>query len=218
MENSRKLLSYLLQAITHKIRTPLATIQNDVEYCSHIIKNDELTQINNSVKNSINKINLIVDNAIFMINNQENKEINKKENFLISELKTLSFLELENGQEFNKLVFLNKKDFLNYFTLLYSVFKSLNLFLDEKCNLKIRLEKKEDTLTLNSSFKAIERVSEKNNLKDQAEFNSLFEYINVKNNIDSIDAILSDILLNDLGLTIKLISKKNLIHFTIKGF
>ncbi|MGI6680164.1 MAG: hypothetical protein ACOX3T_01520 [Bdellovibrionota bacterium] len=218
MENSRKLLSYLLQAITHKIRTPLATIQNDVEYCSHIIKNDELTQINNSVKNSINKINLIVDNAIFMINNQENKEINKKENFLISELKTLSFIELENGQEFNKLVFLNKNDFFNYFTLLYSVFKSLNLFLDEKCNLKIRLEKKEDKFTLNSSFKAIERVSEKNNLKDQAEFNSLFEYINVKNNIDSIDAILSDILLNDLGLTIKLTSKKNLIHFTIKGF
>ena len=74
MITSRKLLTYLLQALIHKERTPLATIQNDMEYLASICKNDETNEINTSVKNSISKINNILDNAIFVMNNQDDKK------------------------------------------------------------------------------------------------------------------------------------------------
>ena len=105
MITSRKLLTYLLQALIHKERTPLATIQNDMEYLASICKNDETNEINTSVKNSISKINNILDNAIFVMNNQDDK---KEETFLVSDLKTINTLILNDNDYPNEKITTNK--------------------------------------------------------------------------------------------------------------
>ena len=211
MITSRKLLTYLLQALIHKERTPLATIQNDMEYLASICKNDETSEINTSVKNSISKINNILDNAIFVMNNQDNK---KEETFLISDLKTINTLILNDNDYPDEKITTNKNDLFNYFKLLANSLSSLHLLSSSKDKLLLNVKKEGNSLFLTSSFKAIET----NDFETEKNFNLLCEYINIKNNIDSIDSLLSDILLIDLGLTLNLKANKDYIFLTIKGF
>lgn len=211
MITSRKLLTYLLQALIHKERTPLATIQNDMEYLASICKNDETNEINTSVKNSISKINNILDNAIFVMNNQDDK---KEETFLISDLKTINTLILNNNDYPNEKITTNKNDLFNYFKLLASSLSSLHLLSSSKDKLLLNVNKEGNSLLLTSSFKTIET----NSFETEKNFNLLCEYINIKNNIDSIDSLLSDILLIDLGLSLNLKANKDYIFLTIKGF
>lgn len=211
MITSRKLLTYLLQALIHKERTPLATIQNDMEYLASICKNDETNEINTSVKNSISKINNILDNAIFVMNNQDDK---KEETFLISDLKTINTLILNDNDYPNEKITTNKNDLFNYFKLLASSLSSLHLLSSSKDKLLLNVNKEENSLLLTSSFKTIET----NSFETEKNFNLLCEYINIKNNIDSIDSLLSDILLIDLGLSLNLKANKDYIFLTIKGF
>ena len=211
MITSRKLLTYLLQALIHKERTPLATIQNDMEYLASICKNDETNEINTSVKNSISKINNILDNAIFVMNNQDDK---KEETFLISDLKTINTLILNDNDYPNEKITTNKNDLFNYFKLLASSLSSLHLLSSSKDKLLLNVDKEGNSLLLTSSFKTIET----NSFETEKNFNLLCEYINIKNNIDSIDSLLSDILLIDLGLSLNLKANKDYIFLTIKGF
>ena len=211
MITSRKLLTYLLQALIHKERTPLATIQNDMEYLASICKNDETNEINTSVKNSISKINNILDNAIFVMNNQDDK---KEETFLISDLKTINTLILNDNDYPNEKITTNKNDLFNYFKLLASSLSSLHLLSSNKDKLLLNVNKEGNSLLLTSSFKTIET----NSFETEKNFNLLCEYINIKNNIDSIDSLLSDILLIDLGLSLNLKANKDYIFLTIKGF
>ncbi|MDD7472802.1 MAG: hypothetical protein SPJ04_04650 [Bdellovibrionota bacterium] len=211
MITSRKLLTYLLQALIHKERTPLATIQNDMEYLASICKNDETNEINTSVKNSISKINNILDNAIFVMNNQDDK---KEETFLISDLKTINTLILNDNDYPNEKITTNKNDLFNYFKLLASSLSSLHLLSSSKDKLLLNVNKEGNSLLLTSSFKTIET----NSFETEKNFNLLCEYINIKNNIDSIDSLLSDILLIDLGLSLNLKANKDYIFLTIKGF
>ena len=211
MITSRKLLTYLLQALIHKERTPLATIQNDMEYLASICKNDETNEINTSVKNSISKINNILDNAIFVMNNQDDK---KEETFLISDLKTINTLILNDNDYPNEKITTNKNDLFNYFKLLASSLSSLHLLSSSKDKLLLNINKEGNSLLLTSSFKTIET----NSFETEKNFNLLCEYINIKNNIDSIDSLLSDILLIDLGLSLNLKANKDYIFLTIKGF
>ena len=211
MITSRKLLTYLLQALIHKERTPLATIQNDMEYLASICKNDETNEINTSVKNSISKINNILDNAIFVMNNQDDK---KEETFLISDLKTINTLILNDNDYPNDKITTNKNDLFNYFKLLASSLSSLHLLSSSKDKLLLNVNKEGNSLLLTSSFKTIET----NSFETEKNFNLLCEYINIKNNIDSIDSLLSDILLIDLGLSLNLKANKDYIFLTIKGF
>ena len=211
MITSRKLLTYLLQALIHKERTPLATIQNDMEYLASICKNDETSEINTSVKNSISKINNILDNAIFVMNNQDNK---KEETFLISDLKTINTLILNDNDYPDEKITTNKNDLFNYFKLLANSLSSLHLLSSSKDKLFLNVKKEGNSLFLTSSFKAIET----NDFETEKNFNLLCEYINIKNNIDSIDSLLSDILLIDLGLSLNLKANKDYIFLTIKGF
>lgn len=211
MITSRNLLTYLLQALIHKERTPLATIQNDMEYLASICKNDETNEINTSVKNSISKINNILDNAIFVMNNQDDK---KEETFLISDLKTINTLILNDNDYPNEKITTNKNDLFNYFKLLASSLSSLHLLSSSKDKLLLNVNKEGNSLLLTSSFKTIET----NSFETEKNFNLLCEYINIKNNIDSIDSLLSDILLIDLGLSLNLKANKDYIFLTIKGF
>ncbi len=211
MITSRKLLTYLLQALIHKERTPLATIQNDMEYLASICKNDETNEINTSVKNSISKINNILDNAIFVMNNQDDK---KEETFLVSDLKTINTLILNDNDYPNEKITTNKNDLFNYFKLLASSLSSLHLLSSSKDKLLLNVNKEGNSLLLTSSFKTIET----NSFETEKNFNLLCEYINIKNNIDSIDSLLSDILLIDLGLSLNLKANKDYIFLTIKGF
>ena len=211
MITSRKLLTYLLQALIHKERTPLATIQNDMEYLASICKNDETNEINTSVKNSISKINNILDNAIFVMNNQDDK---KEETFLISDLKTINTVILNDNDYPNEKITTNKNDLFNYFKLLASSLSSLHLLSSSKDKLLLNVNKEGNSLLLTSSFKTIET----NSFETEKNFNLLCEYINIKNNIDSIDSLLSDILLIDLGLSLNLKANKDYIFLTIKGF
>ena len=211
MITSRKLLTYLLQALIHKERTPLATIQNDMEYLASICKNDETNEINTSVKNSISKINNILDNAIFVMNNQDDK---KEETFLISDLKTINTLILNDNDYPNEKITTNKNDLFNYFKLLASSLSSLHLLSSSKDKLLLNVDKEGNSLLLTSSFKTIET----NSFETEKNFNLLCEYINIKNNIDSIDSLLSDILLIDLGLSLNRKANKDYIFLTIKGF
>ena len=211
MITSRKLLTYLLQALIHKERTPLATIQNDMEYLASICKNDETNEINTSVKNSISKINNILDNAIFVMNNQDDK---KEETFSISDLKTINTLILNDNDYPNEKITTNKNDLFNYFKLLASSLSSLHLLSSSKDKLLLNVNKEGNSLLLTSSFKTIET----NSFETEKNFNLLCEYINIKNNIDSIDSLLSDILLIDLGLSLNLKANKDYIFLTIKGF
>lgn len=211
MITSRKLLTYLIQALIHKERTPLATIQNDMEYLASICKNDETNEINTSVKNSISKINNILDNAIFVMNNQDDK---KEETFLISDLKTINTLILNDNDYPNEKITTNKNDLFNYFKLLASSLSSLHLLSSSKDKLLLNVNKEGNSLLLTSSFKTIET----NSFETEKNFNLLCEYINIKNNIDSIDSLLSDILLIDLGLSLNLKANKDYIFLTIKGF
>lgn len=211
MITSRKLLTYLLQALIHKERTPLATIQNDMEYLASICKNDETNEINTSVKNSISKINNILDNAIFVMNNQDDK---KEETFLISDLKIINTLILNDNDYPNEKITTNKNDLFNYFKLLASSLSSLHLLSSSKDKLLLNVDKEGNSLLLTSSFKTIET----NSFETEKNFNLLCEYINIKNNIDSIDSLLSDILLIDLGLSLNLKANKDYIFLTIKGF
>ena len=211
MITSRKLLTYLLQALIHKERTPLATIQNDMEYLASICKNDETNEINTSVKNSISKINNILDNAIFVMNNQDDK---KEETFLISDLKTINTLILNDNDYPNEKITTNKNDLFNYFKLLASSLSSLHLLSSSKDKLLLNVNKEGNSLLLTSSFKTIET----NSFETEKNFNLICEYINIKNNIDSIDSLLSDILLIDLGLSLNLKANKDYIFLTIKGF
>lgn len=211
MITSRKLLTYLLQALIHKERTPLATIQNDMEYLASICKNDETNEINTSVKNSISKINNILDNAIFVMNNQDDK---KEETFLVSDLKTINTLILNDNDYPNEKITTNKNDLFNYFKLLASSLSSLHLLSSSKDKLLLNVDKEGNSLLLTSSFKTIET----NSFETEKNFNLLCEYINIKNNIDSIDSLLSDILLIDLGLSLNLKANKDYIFLTIKGF
>ena len=211
MITSRKLLTYLLQALIHKERTPLGTIQNDMEYLASICKNDETNEINTSVKNSISKINNILDNAIFVMNNQDDK---KEETFLISDLKTINTLILNDNDHPNEKITTNKNDLFNYFKLLASSLSSLHLLSSSKDKLLLNVNKEGNSLLLTSSFKTIET----NSFETEKNFNLLCEYINIKNNIDSIDSLLSDILLIDLGLSLNLKANKDYIFLTIKGF
>ena len=211
MITSRKLLTYLLQALIHKERTPLATIQNDMEYLASICKNDETNEINTSVKNSISKINNILDNAIFVMNNQDDK---KEETFLISDLKTINTLILNDNDYPNEKITTNKNDLFNYFKLLASSLSSLHLLSSSKDKLLLNVNKEGNSLLLTSSFKTIET----NSFETEKNSNLLCEYINIKNNIDSIDSLLSDILLIDLGLSLNLKANKDYIFLTIEGF
>ena len=190
------------------MKTPLATIQNDMEYIASVYPHQELKDINNSVKNSINKIINVVDNAFFMMNNQEDKT----DSFLLSSLvHENEYLELDNPNDFNITITTNKNDFINYFKLLTNTLKTLNLFINDKNKLTLSLNKNDTTISLTAYFKTIEN----DNIKET--FNSLSEYINIKNNIDSLDAVLSDLILKDLGLSVTLSSNDNLIFFTLTG-
>lgn len=201
MNNSRYLSQYLLRALVHKVKSPLSILQNDLEYYKSIYNNDEFDQTQTAVK----KINNLLDNA-FLITFQEGA----KEELDLSKIKELeSFCTITTENKPIKIL-ARKVDVVNYFYLLYSVLKSLNLLISD--NTPIYFELNDNLLNeLKTSFKPIK----KDKASDLSSFSSLSSYINMKNDIDSIDAILSDLLLEDLGFSLVLEKKDDLMYLKI---
>lgn len=217
MKNFRNFTTYLMQALIHKTRTPLATIQNDIEYANSVsssLNTECIKEVYDSIKKSINKINTILDDTFYIVNNKEH-EIST---FCLNELLALEEVTIKNevlDTDISAITLtLNKNDFLNYFKLLYNALNDLNLLDTSNEKLNFILTKENNDYILSSSF----RIIEYEEFKTQEEFSFLSEYINVKNCIDSINSVLSDIILSDLGLSIHLKTNKNLITFSIKGF
>ncbi len=202
MNNSRYFLQYLLRALVHKVKTPLSILQNDLEYYKSLYHNDEFEK----TKTAVEKINDLLDSTYLTMD----KRGSLKEDLDLSKIKELESFCIITPENKPIEIFARKVDVVNYFYLLHSVLKSLNLMIDD--NAPIHFELNDNLLNnITTSFKPIKG----DKTFDSSSFSSLCSYINIQNDIDSIDAILSDLLLEDLGFSLVLEKKDDLMHLKI---
>lgn len=204
MDNLHQISLYLLKALTHKVRTPLSTIKNDVEYFKSAYPKEDFS----STQRAIDKIDASLNDAFFMLNFQDEKEQNLN---LFSDSDIKKIANFENINE-NAFVTIKKQAFLKLLECIGKTFCSLNLSDTPIVTFNAFLDK--NTNNLKALFFSCDNVKG----KAPKECSCFYEYINKQNDIDSILAIICDILITNLNLELKITSKDEKAFFEIIGF